>query len=169
MKIFGAVLIILGSSSLGFLKARQISLRSKQLQELKTALEMLKTEIDYGVTPLPVAFTKLANNLNSPLGDLFSTAKKNLAAGLVAQRSWQEAVSEVMPRTALLAEDKELLLEIGYNLGNSNSADQIRHLDLAQEKISHLHQIAAAEKEAKVKLWRYLGVLTGLLVVIIIV
>ncbi|MFO7818724.1 MAG: stage III sporulation protein SpoIIIAB [Halanaerobacter sp.] len=169
MKLIGAILIIISSSSLGFLIAHQIALRPKQLQEMKTALEMLKTEIDYGMTPLPEAFAKLASNLNSPIADFFAIAQKRLEAGGVAQEVWQESVSEVSSKTALLEKDEELLVEIGYNLGSTSSADQIRHLDLAQEKISNLYYEAVEEKEQKVKLWRYLGVLGGLLVVIIIV
>jgi len=169
MKLIGALLVVISSSSIGFIIAHQIALRPKQLQELKTALEMLKTEIDYGFTPLPVAFGKLSNNLSAQIADIFVAAKSNLEAGLVAQKAWREAVAEVFTETSLLKEDRDLLLEIGYNLGNSNSSDQIRHLDLAQEKINNSYQTAIKEKSNKVKIWRYFGVLIGLLVVIIIV
>ena len=169
MKLLGALLILMGTSSIGFITAQKIILRPKQLQQLKTALEMLKTEIDYGITPLPIAFEKLANNLATPISDIFLTAKENIGAGQVAQVAWENAVSIHISKLALVKKDQEMLLEIGYNLGNSNSSDQIRHLNLAQEKINHLYQEAVKEEEEKVKLWRYCGVLIGLLIVIIIV
>ncbi|MGM0502573.1 MAG: stage III sporulation protein SpoIIIAB [Bacillota bacterium] len=169
MKLWGALLIIVGTSSIGFFMAGQIALRPKQLQQLKTALEMLKTEIDYGFTPLPQAFKRLANNLASPIANIFIVAQNKMEQGLIAQAAWEDAILKIFPETALLNRDKNLLLEIGYNLGNSNSLDQIRHLDLAQEKIETLYLEAVQEKKDKVKLWRYLGVLGGLLVVIIIV
>lgn len=162
-------MILFSSSSIGFLVAHKISLRPQQLQQIKTALEMLKTEIDYGMTPLPEAFNKLSQNLQSPVAELFRLAKINIEEGLVAQEAWQKAVTEVISELALLEEDRNVILDIGCNLGNSSSADQIRHLQLAQEKINNLYQEAVLEKQQKVKLWRYLGVLTGLLVVIIIV
>lgn len=169
MKFIGAILIILGSSCFGFLVAQQIALRPKQLQQLKTAVEMLKTEIEYGVTPLPEAFTKIAQNSAYPIEEIFIRAQKNLEAGVIAEKAWQNGVSEVIDKTALTAEDERILLEIGYNLGNSSSLDQIRHLNLAQEQINNCYQEAIDNKQQKVKLWRYLGVLTGLLIVIIIV
>ena len=169
MKLIGALLIIFSSSSIGFLMAHRIALRPRQLQQLKTALEMLKTEIDYGMTPLPEAFAKLDQNLQPPVADLFALAKENIESGIVAQQAWQKAVEEKKSEMAVVEEDHNLILEIAYNLGKSSSADQIRHLELAQKKIDNLYQQAIKEKEQKVKLWRYLGVLLGLLVVIIIV
>ena len=169
MKFVGAILIILASGSFGFLVAQQIALRPQQLRQLKTAVEMLKTEIEYGVTPLPAAFTKIAKNLSSPISQIFIVAQSNLEEGVIAQQAWQNSVSEVTPKTALTAEDERIVLEIGYNLGNSSSKDQIRHLNLAQEQITNCYQEAINNKQQKVKLWRYLGVLTGLLIVIIIV
>ncbi|MCK8817499.1 stage III sporulation protein SpoIIIAB [Natroniella sulfidigena] len=168
MRLIGASLIIMSSGAIGFVIAKQFILRVKELQELQTALQMLETEISYGLTPLPQAFAKIATNLSTSVAELFSVAQKELESGSTAQQAWQEAIDQVFIETALGERDKEVLINLGYNLGQSASQDQQKHLGLAQHKLTNLYQQAVEEKEQKVKLWRYLGVLVGLFVVILI-
>ena len=168
MKVIGAVLIVASTTLWGFMKAQRYVARPNQLQQLKTALQLLQTEISYGVTPLPQAFSKLESKLESPIADFFSQARNGLQSGLTAKQAWQKAIEEVGETTALIEKDRQALEELGYNLGQSSSEDQLRYLELAQDNLDNLHKKALEKKENKVKLWRYLGVLSGLLVVVLI-
>ncbi|MCK8826639.1 stage III sporulation protein SpoIIIAB [Natroniella acetigena] len=168
MKLIGASLIIMGSGAIGFVVAKQFILRVKELQELQTALQMLETEISYGLTPLPQAFAKITTSLSTSVAELFLVAQEELESGSTAQQAWQKAIDESFAETALIESDKDVLVSVGYNLGQSASQDQQKYLSLAQHKLTNLYQQAVEEKEQKVKLWRYLGVLLGLFVVILI-
>lgn len=168
MKVVGAVLIVASTTLWGFMKAQSYIARPKQLQQLKTALQLLQTEISYGVTPLPQAFAKLESKLEPPIADFFSQARNGLQSGLTAKQAWQKAIEETGEDTALEEKDQQVLEELGYNLGQSSSEDQLRYLELAQNNLDDLHKKASEKKENKVKLWRYLGVLSGLLVVVLI-
>lgn len=168
MELIGVLLIVGSSSSLGFLKAREFVLRTRQLKQVKLALQLLKTEVSYEVNPLPQAFAKIAAELEAPLADFFSQAQAGLRTGLTAKEAWQQAVQEVLVDTALKEDDREVLVNLGCNLGQSTSEDQLRYLSLAQDYIDDLYQEASTEEQKKVKLWRYLGVLGGAFIVILI-
>jgi len=168
MKLLGALIIIISSTTIGFIVAGQYLLRPKQLRELQTALQMLETEISYGVTPLPDAFAKLATSLSAPISTIFQVAQEELDSGVIAEEAWQRAVADTYNQTALISEDIEVLLDFGYNLGQTSIDDQVKYMNLAQHKLDSLYQKASTEKEEKVKLWRYLGVLVGMFLAILI-
>ena len=48
----GAILIVFATTWTGFEVAKQLTERSRQLRDLKTALQSLEAEIMYGHTPL---------------------------------------------------------------------------------------------------------------------
>ena len=168
MKIIGALIIVVSSSWIGFLIAREFNLRPIQLREVQTALQMLETEISYGVVPLPEAFGRLAENLSKPVSEIFIIAQKRLKEGATANDAWREAVKLTYEDTALISADRKVLLDLGYNLGQSDADDQLKYLKLTRDKINSLYQRALTQREEKVKMWRYLGVLTGLVVVILV-
>ncbi|PRX26900.1 stage III sporulation protein AB [Orenia metallireducens] len=168
MKLLGALIIISSSTTIGFIIAEQYLLRPKQLRELQTALQMLETEISYGVTPLPDAFAKLATSLSAPISTIFQVAQEELDSGMIAEEAWHRAVNATYNQTALVSEDIDVLLDFGYNLGQTSIDDQVKYMNLAQHKLDALYQQAFTEKEEKVKLWRYLGVLVGVFLAILI-
>ena len=53
LKVLGAVLILMATSKLGFDSARQLRKRPRQIQELRSGLAILKTEINYGTGRSP--------------------------------------------------------------------------------------------------------------------
>ncbi|WP_027340172.1 stage III sporulation protein SpoIIIAB [Halonatronum saccharophilum] len=168
MRLLGATLIIFSSSMIGFLVAKQFILRPKQLGQLQTALQMLETEISYGFTPLPEAFSKLSSSLEGPIANIFARAKEEMEKGERAQLAWQIAIKNSNQETALLDRDIEVLKDLSHNLGASSGYDQVKYLNLVGHKLESLYQEAVEERRAKVKLWRYLGVLGGLALTILI-
>jgi stage III sporulation protein AB len=60
MKLLGALLVVVAGGAWGILKARNLRLRPKQLQSLRTMLQEIRTGVDYGLTPLPELMRQLA-------------------------------------------------------------------------------------------------------------
>ena len=60
MKWIGAVMIILSASWLGSSAAKRYRERTRQVRQLKVALQTLEAEIVYGLTPLNEATKKIA-------------------------------------------------------------------------------------------------------------
>jgi len=170
IKILGSVMIVIASSWLGFLSAKQLILRVKQLQELQLAFQLLEAEIMYAATPLPQALKRVGEKINLPIAQLFINCTEILQEniGVTADQAWQQAVKEVRPQTALKLDDQEVLINFGKHLGKSDREHQKKNLQLAQKQLKLAIKDSLAIKDAKVKQRRYLGVLGGLVVVILL-
>lgn len=170
LKLIGAIMVV-GAGGLGGLSiAGNYSRRPKELRALRSALQMLETEIEYNATCLPEAFQQVSARCDKSAALLFSEAAAKLSeqSGITAAEAWEKAIKKYHQSTALSSGDLSILRNLGGTLGVSDREDQIKHLRLAMEQLNA--ETAVAEEAAKrnVKLWSYLGFLGGLLIVLLL-
>jgi stage III sporulation protein AB len=167
IKIMGAALVIACTGYAGMARARKYALRPRELRSLQSALQILETEIIYGATPLPEAMEQVAARTERSIAFLFKQAGKELLSktGCTVKEAWDRALEKFAARTILEDSDLRILRQLGNSLGMSDRQDQEKHLHLAMEQL-RLEAASASEKaKTHVKLWNYLGFLTGLLLV----
>lgn len=169
MKLIGSVLLVTATTGLGMWKANSYSERNKELQQFITALQMLETEIVYGATPLPEAFSRIGLRIPGRIGSLLDETGRSLGKGdgHSAGQIFQEKLAKWEEKIHLLRQDREILQTFGQTLGNSDRTDQIKHIRLANSRLVSEQAIARDEKDRLGKMWRYLGALIGLAGVII--
>ena len=166
LKLVGGVLVIGALGMLGFDIAKGYSQRPQLLRSLQTALQFLETEINYGATPLPSALDKVARVLEPNLAIFFKTVSQVLQQPVAMEVAWEKGLEALIIGTPLGPKEIELLVPLGSVLGASDRADQVKHLRLT------LHQLENAEKKAREvgekngSMWRYLGFLVGLMLVL---
>lgn len=170
VKLLGGVLTVLAATLVGFQIAARYAERPKQLRRLISALQVLETEILYGATPLPDACRRIAQRTQAPVGPFFGRVAEYLGDGLgrTAEEAWQAALAELVSESALKPVERDVLRSFGRTLGVSDREDQIKHIRLA---IAHLHteeREARDEQTRNEKMWKYLGALLGLTVVILL-
>lgn len=161
-------LILYASTMVGFTISRNYSERPRQLQNLLTGVQMLLTEIVYAATPLSVALVHISRVLDNPVGAFFARASQGIAEHMSAKRAWEEALDTLAHESALLTPDLDVLRYLGGVLGTSDREDQQRHLLVASRRLEGLHQTSQEEAKRNERMWKYLGVLCGIVVVIII-
>ncbi|HHU85603.1 MAG: stage III sporulation protein SpoIIIAB [Pelotomaculaceae bacterium] len=170
LKLIGAAMVVAASGLGGLAVAGNYSRRPRELRTLRSALQMLETEVVYSATHLPEALARVAGNCDRLVEPLFSRAAAEFAAstGITAANAWENALIHYYPGTALKPQDLSILRSLGSSLGRSDREDQVKHLHLAMEQIKSA--MAGAEEEAarNVKLWSYLGFLGGLITVLVI-
>ncbi|NLW16116.1 MAG: stage III sporulation protein AB [Firmicutes bacterium] len=170
IKVIASGLIILTTTSFGFDMARRYRDRPRHLRQLQAALQGLATEITYGATPLPAAFANLAATHPSPTKDMLQVAAQQLAMpGNTATVAWEQGLETLLQRSALHPRDLAGVRQLGAVLGLSDRRDQERHLLLAIQHLEREEIAAEQERQQNERMWRYLGVLSGLLVVIVLV
>ncbi len=170
LKIAASALIILATTIIGFDIARRYRDRPQHLRQLQSALQGLATEISYGATPLPEAFASLATTHRPPIADMFQVAASQLARpGTTAAVAWQAGLETLLKRSALGQRDLAVVGQLGTVLGLSDRLDQERHLLLALQHLQREEVLAEQERQQNERMWRYLGVLSGLLLVIVLV
>lgn len=131
---------------------------------------MLETEIAYGATPLPEALSRLGDRMEEPVGRFLASVAALLAdgQGRTAGEAWQAGLETLRDGSALVEADLDILTQFGFGLGVSDSSDQVRNLRLAQEQLRAEERRAEEDRTRNEKLWRTLGFLSGIVVVLII-
>jgi stage III sporulation protein AB len=169
LKILACLVIISAGGICGMLVARSYSLRPVELRSLKSALQMLETEITYASTPLAEALGLVAARTDYRLAPLFEETRKELLSmsGCTAREAWEKALLKFYPRSSLIGCDISILRSLGGALGISDSSDQSKHLRLAREQIEAELEKAEISAQQHVKLWNYLGFLGGLVISLI--
>lgn len=170
VKWIGSLCILLAGYVGGRLLGFQYTQRARELQEFANALHMLETEIGYGQTLLPLAAARLAEITPEPHRAFFHSFHRQLQsfAGLTADQAWQKVIAESIGSFCLKPEDWDVLQQYGRALGSSNDQDQVRHLKLAEKRLETLEGKAREEAEKMSRLWNYVGILTSIMVVIIL-
>ena len=64
--------------------------------------------------------------------------------------------------------DYEILIAFGKYLGSTDKQDQIKNIRLAMNNLRQQELSSIQEKEKNEKMWRYLGVLSGIMVVLLL-
>ncbi|MCG0277606.1 MAG: stage III sporulation protein AB [Thermanaeromonas sp.] len=165
----GASLVILSCGFLGLILANIYQTRPVQLKSLISGLKLLETEIVYASTPLPQALGKVGGRLEGAVKLLFLQTATLLREepGLPAAEAWEEGLKKLKEQSALHMQDLEILKTLGQGLGVSSREDQVKNLELAREHLKQ--QLALAEEAAQRqgKMWRTLGFLLGITLVLL--
>lgn len=169
LKWIGAFCIVLACTLTGFHFARRLSDRTDQLRSLLMCFQMLETEITYGSTPLETAFAKISRQDPGPIGRLFAACSHYLhhLDGVTTFECWQKAMNEVTPSLALKKSEQEWLRHVGKTIGTSDREDQRKHIRLLMTHLEKAEQEARDEQQKHEKMYKTLGVLSGLIIVIL--
>ncbi|HBK86630.1 MAG TPA: stage III sporulation protein AB [Firmicutes bacterium] len=170
LKVVASALVVLTTTAIGFSIARRYRDRPRHLRQLQSALQSLATEISYGATPLPEAFASLASSQPAPTDAMFRAAAISLRKpGTTAAEAWQVGLERLLQESAVSIDDLAVIRQLGAVLGLSDRRDQERHLLLVVQHLQREEVRAEHERLQNERMWRYLGVLSGLLIVIVLV
>jgi len=169
IKFLGAIALIAATSFIGYSLAADCSKRPRALRELQALLQMLENEINYFSNLLSEAFIRIYEGSNSETAILFREASKKLGTnGVTADAAWEEAIEENYTKLSLNKEDKAILLTFGKMLGNSDLEGQMNNIKLISSQLK-LQELKAEQMRLKnEKMYRSLGVLSGLAITVIL-
>lgn len=168
MPILGYLGLIIGFGCLGIIQATHIRKRPQEIRDLINALALLDTEIYWGVVPLPEAFRVLKERTELPWKHFFTRLEEEIKAGTNASAAWGKCIREQRPRSCLLNDDWKVILAIGQGLGRSDRNEQHKQLELGQRHLQAIDEKARQQADGKAKMWSYLGFLSGMVIVIMI-
>ena len=76
---------------------------------------------------------------------------------------------KLLKESPLTPEDRSFLLDLGKDLGYPDLSVQLETLKLFEENLEELIKKAAADYRGKAKVYRYLGALAGLFLVVFLI
>lgn len=168
-KLIGALIIILATTWTGFASANKLSMRPRQLRQLKVAMQSLEAEIMYGQTPLKEAAQKLSKQMPKPLSSFFEMFSKRLESGeTTVKEAWDESLERIWESLALKQGEFEILSQFGETLGKSDKYHQQKQIMLTMAHLER-EESDALDRQAKYeKMMKSLGFLSGLLIIILL-
>jgi stage III sporulation protein AB len=171
VKLTGSLLVLLSSISIGMYYSQKLKDRINELNELRFLFTAMGTEISYFNTIMPEIFLKLSSHSKSKVGFIFSGTIDNLAISSVKSitEAWEKSIISCRDKLNLKESDMKILINYGMNLGNSDEESQLKHLNFLIKQLEIQEKEAMAARERNSVLYRNLGVLGGVAVIIILI
>ena len=168
--IAGALALIASCAALGFYLAAQEGFRVKDLQEFKKALMILSSEIEHMRAPLPIACANIAKRTKEPVSALFASFSSMLTnnKGETAYQLWAQALEEQKKRTYLATEDWDVIEGFGKTLGYLDKQMQQSAIAQAVDYINEKTTSLQSQSEKNRRMYRSLGIIGGLLLVVVL-
>lgn len=170
-KLLGCIMVLLSSGFLGYILSADCKKRPQQLRELQNLMQLFENQISYLSDVLADAFGKVGRMSGCETGVFFTGTVEKLQSGrsLSASQAWEEAVGENIRRTSLNREDAEILVSFGKILGSSDLEGQIKNIRLTMNQLKLQEEKAEASRRKNEGMYRSLGILGGLAVVIVLI
>lgn len=170
-KLLGCIMVLLSSGFLGYVLSTDCKRRPRQLRELQSMLQIFENQISYLSDVLIEAFGRICSSSSGETAIFFSDAAERLRSGrsVSAAQAWEEAVRVNIRRTSLNREDEEILVSFGKLLGSSDLEGQIKNIRLTLSQLKLQEQKAEESRAKNEGMYRSLGILGGIAVVIVLI
>lgn len=163
-KIIGCILIVLGTTGVGFSKSRELQLHLKELEELNKIFYLLKSEMEYTRAPFAEMFAKIGQKTGEPFQNWLLKLSKKLyeKQGGMLWEIWCSSIEEDLNGSRLKEEELKELIQVGRNL------EYIENLKLYVEQLEYGIVHTRESYRTKRKLCQSLGIMGGIFLVILL-
>lgn len=167
IKFLILVLVFASSLSIGFLIAKKYKNRVKELKDMKNALNMFETKIKFTYASIPEIFEEISKQFTEEtIGNIFKTASI-LMKDKTAGEAWSEGIDIVSSNMTL--EDKTILKNLGKLLGKTDAEGQISEIKLVVDFLNTQIELAETDRRKNEKMYKTLGGIIGLTLVIVLI
>ena len=166
IKYFILIVILCASTGIGLLVSKKYKDRVIELREFRNALNILENKIKFTYEPLQEIFDQMSENLIENVANIFKKTKSNLRK-METQEAWNDAIEEC--KLNLNSEDISIIKNFSKLLGKTDVEGQISEIKLTSSFIDTQIEKAEKEKEKNEKLYKTLGTVVGLEIVIILI
>lgn len=165
IKLIISVLIVYICTYLGIYKAKSYEIREKELKKLKNAFSFFRSKIEFTYEPIKDIFMQISKVIYDSKNNVFFKYVEYLE-NKTAENAWIMAVENGTYN--IKKEDKEILKMFGKLLGKTDKNGQISEIELTQEFLEKQIENAEFEKDKNSKLYKSLGTLLGIGIIIIL-
>ena len=162
------MLIFLGSTSIGYIISKKYSNRVIELKEFRNAINILENKIKFTYEPIGEIFKEISKNINTDISNVFMKAS-NYLENSTTKEAWKKAIEEEKDYLSINDEDRNIIENLGNMLGKTDVDGQISEIKLTSKFIETQIEKAEEEKKKNQKLYRTLGTVIGLAIVIILI
>ncbi|MTI65427.1 MAG: stage III sporulation protein AB [Firmicutes bacterium] len=170
LKIMGSLMIIIASTLIGNIFGSKYSLRLKNIKGLINCIRLLESEILYLSNPLPEAFDNVYKKGSKNVSYIFRDIRKYLIENddKNVLESFKYIINKNKVKLSLTKDDIEILVSLASILGTSDKQDQQKHIKVIIEQLKIQQRDAFERMKKNEALYKKLGLLLGLALVIIL-
>lgn len=170
IKLAGGIMVIAASGFIGYILSRDCAIRPQELRDLQGLMQMFENEVCYMSNLLSDAFYNISKASSSKVAVFFRSASELLKkdVGINASEAWEQAVRSNIVKTSLSKEDEEILINFGKILGSSDIDGQVMNIKLTINHLKLQERKAEEARKKNEKMYKNLGLLCGLAIVIIL-
>ena len=182
LKFIISIIIVLITTYIGFSKSKKLRYREYILRDTVTFLELVKNEINYNMNILSNAYEVSRQKLNTSLKDAIG----QIVADMLTQNSIEkidfsivnnignyDRIVNIVDNISRLSEltdyDKNVIISIFRNLGRSDIDSQINIINNGIYTLENQIKEANDIKLTNEKMYRNMGALVGLMIVVIFI
>lgn len=165
-KLILSILIIFCSARIGIEISKKYIQREKELYEIKNAFKIMETKIRYTYKPLKEIFEEISTTVDTSVANIFKNASKHIEFKS-AKSTWENAIDNT--NLFLNKEDIEIIKGFGKLLGKTDKLGQLSEIELVVSLIDKQIGQATAEREKNENLYKKIGFILGIGLVIILV
>lgn len=163
LKLLCCAVIICVTTALGMKKADSLGRREKNLCRINTALKIIEGEISFAQSGLKKSFERAAS-----VSALFAAAAEEMER-YSGEAALRRAVDRSSRGLCLTEEDCEAVLLLSNDLGGCDKETQIKSIRYASSVIERQISDARSEYLRSARLFRSLGVISGLLISLLLI
>ena len=161
------LLAVFGTSTIiGILISKKYSNRLNILKDIKNGLNIFEVKINFSCETIPEIFTEISKKIKGTAGKIFSDTVEYMDTMLVGN-SWEKALE--CNSENLKKEDINSLKALGKLLGKTDIEGQISQIKLVTEFLEEQINDAIEEKNKNERMYKKLGAIVGLIMVIFLI
>ena len=165
MKGLGMFFVMAGCLGIGCWH-RMVYIRQwSVMQNLQKAFQILRGEIAYGRTALPLAFGQAAGRTEGDVSVFFHKMAFRMERGEGELRAlWTETAEEVFSAREMTGDVRKDFSCLGDSLGYLDADAQLRSLGLYQKRLEEGMAAKGGEREKYTRLYPILGFVGGMMI-----
>ena len=158
--VFGTI------STIGVKISNRYTERANNLKQIKKALNIFETKIMYTYEPIPDVFLEISKKIKGDVGKLFWDASRIMSLDFAGD-AWEKSLNN--SNIMLLEDDKEALRSLGKLLGSTDIDGQLSQIRLVNGFLNEQIKEAIEQKNKNETMYKKLGIIVGLAVVIVLI
>ena len=168
MSWIGAILLIIATSSIGFERSLRLKKRPEQLMQIKTALQIMEAEMVYSQHAIVDVCDQISKHIQAPLKVFFHAVATKLSENDDLAVLWTKELDELKFSSALEEEELSILKQFGHTLGHFDLTQQQKQIQLTSVHLDRLLKEADQNYLMFSKVYRGIGILSGILIALIL-
>lgn len=160
------ILIFLSSTYVGLLISNKYKNRVNDLKEFKSMLNVMNTKIRYTYEPIGEISKDISEMTQTNVGNIFKEICNQLKSKPISE-AWDIAVEGYGNNFS--KEDKNIIKSMGKMLGKTDIDGQLSEINQAEEFLKVQIEKAEKEKQKNEKLYKSLGMVIGIAIIIILI